>query len=35
MPGTGKSAGVYRNLISLIRLTNPDLLKNVWIAHAT
>ena len=35
MPGTGKSAGVYRNLVSLIRLTNPDLLKNVWIAHAT
>lgn len=35
MPGTGKSAGVYRNLISLIRLTNPELLKNVWIAHAT
>lgn len=35
MPGTGKSAGVYRNLISLIRLTNPELLKNVWIVHAT
>ena len=35
MPGTGKSTGVYRNLIALLRLTNPELLKKVWVVHAT
>lgn len=35
MPGTGKSDGVFRNIVNLLKITNPELLKKVWVVHAT
>ena len=35
IPGSGKTTGVFNNLILLLKKYHPEVLKNVWIVHAT
>lgn len=35
IPGSGKTTGVFNNLIVLLKKYHPEVLKNVWIVHAT
>lgn len=35
IPGSGKTSGVFSNLIVLLKKYHSDVLKNVWIGHAT
>lgn len=35
IPGSGKTTGVFNNLIVLLKKYHPEVLKSVWIGHAT
>ena len=34
-PGTGKSKGVFSNIINIVKQIDPDILKGAWYVHAT
>ena len=35
IPGSGKTTGVYKTIVTLLKKYHPDTLKNVWVGHAT
>ena len=35
IPGSGKTTGVFNNIIVLLKKYHPEVLKSVWIGHAT
>lgn len=35
IPGSGKTTGVFNNIIVLLKKYHPEVLKNVWIGHTT
>lgn len=35
IPGSGKTTGVFNNIIVLLKKYHPEVLKNVWVGHAT
>lgn len=35
IPGSGKTTGVFNNLIVLLKKYHPEVLKSIWIGHAT
>lgn len=35
IPGSGKTTGVYKTIVTLLKKYHPETLANVWVGHAT